>query len=120
VAEAVSDWRVDHLNPVVQLIASELVTNAVEHAGTDVDLHVTRLRNGICIAVHDDDPHPPVLTRRAAERGGPLRPRGRGLRIVARSADHWGVLTGTGDKVVWAELRDTAAAPIAGRHRRAA
>jgi anti-sigma regulatory factor (Ser/Thr protein kinase) len=107
VGDAASAWHVHHLAPAAQLIASELVSNSVEHAGTAVDLHVTRMRNGLCIAVHDRDPRPVAPVDRPALAAGPVDPlpvRGRGLSLVARTAQRWGCLTGTADKVVWAAL----------------
>ena len=105
VAEALSAWRVGHLDLAAQLIASELVTNAVEHARTDVDFHLTRIRDGVCIAVRDKDPSMPAASARR-EVGGRIALRGRGLKIVAQTAQRWGCLTGTQDKIVWAALRD--------------
>jgi hypothetical protein len=98
VSEATSTWHVGHLTAPAQLIASELVSNAVEHAHTDVEFRLVRLRHGLFIAVRDDDPRPPVASCRESVRG-------RGLRIVALTADRWGYLRGTGDKIVWAALR---------------
>jgi hypothetical protein len=106
VATAVSTWHIDHLGPSAGLIASELVSNAVEHAATDIDFRLMRMRYGLCIAVRDGDPRPP-----APSESGRSTLRGRGLRIVARTAHRWGCLLGTADKIVWAVLRDSA--PIA-------
>jgi hypothetical protein len=114
VSEAVSAWRVDHLAMPAQLIASELVSNAVEHAGTAVEFRLVRTWYGLCIAVRDGDPHPPAAP--APVSGRPSL-RGRGLAIVARTASRWGCLIGTADKVVWAMLRDTLARPVAVRRR---
>ena len=109
VAEAVSAWQLDHLELAAQLIASELVSNAVEHAGTAVDFRLVRTWYGLCIAVRDGDPHPPYDLGRVSV--GRPTPRGRGLAIVGRIASRWGCLIGTADKVVWAMLRDTLARP---------
>jgi len=103
VAAAVATWHVDHLGPSAGLIASELVSNAVEHAATEVDFRLMRMRYGLCIAVRDGDPSPP-----APAKPGRSTLRGRGLRIVARTAHRWGCLLGTADKIVWAVLRDSA------------
>jgi anti-sigma regulatory factor (Ser/Thr protein kinase) len=103
VTQATSAWHVAHLAASAQLIASELVSNAVEHAGTDVEFRLVRHRHGLLIAVRDDDPRPPLPSAdRPSERG-------QGLRIVALTAQAWGYLTGTADKIVWAALRDTTA-----------
>jgi anti-sigma regulatory factor (Ser/Thr protein kinase) len=107
VGEAVKSWRVRHLALPAQLIVSELVSNAVEHAAaTEVEFEVLRLPHGVCIAVRDNDPRPPVTREPAGD--DPARERGRGLSLVARTAYRWGCITGTADKIVWAALRDSA------------
>jgi anti-sigma regulatory factor (Ser/Thr protein kinase) len=110
VAEAVSAWHVGHLEMPAQLIASELVSNAVEHAGTAVDFRLMRTWYGLCIAVRDHDPHPPMVPEAAAD--DHLSSRGRGLAIVSRTASRWGCLMGTADKIVWAMVRDALARPV--------
>jgi anti-sigma regulatory factor (Ser/Thr protein kinase) len=110
VSEAVSAWQVDHMEIPAQLIASELVSNAVEHAGTAVDFRLVRTWYGLCIAVRDGDPHPPVTSE--SRPGEQPSTRGRGLAIVSRTAYRWGCLIGTADKIVWAMLRDGLARPV--------
>jgi anti-sigma regulatory factor (Ser/Thr protein kinase) len=112
VSEALSTWHMEHLTISAQLIASELVSNAVEHARTEVDFRLLRTAHGLCIAVRDRDPHPPVVPEAIGD--GTVSSRGRGLRIVARTAYRWGCLIGTADKIVWAALRDTLARPVEG------
>jgi DNA-binding NarL/FixJ family response regulator len=84
-----------------ELLISELVTNAVEHAAAapsvTVDLSPDRLR----VEVADDDP---TIVRPRSPR--PDQADGRGLGLVDRLADRWGqepASDGTG-KVVWFEL----------------
>lgn len=92
------------------LVVSELVTNAVVHAGTDVDL-LCRLEpepeqpDTCAVVVEVTDRHP----SRAPRDGGPDTPydtpeHGRGLRLVATLADAWGVTYRRGAKTVWARL----------------
>ncbi|MFE7648175.1 SpoIIE family protein phosphatase [Streptomyces phaeoluteigriseus] len=91
------------------LVVSELVTNAVVHAGTDVDL-VCRLEaepepDTCAVVVEVTDRHP----SRAPRDGGFDTPYetseyGRGLRLVATLADAWGVTYRRGAKTVWARL----------------
>ncbi|MFH9858197.1 SpoIIE family protein phosphatase [Streptomyces sp. NPDC017202] len=98
------------LGEEVVLVVSELVTNAVVHAGTDVDL-LCRLEaepeqpDTCAVVVEVTDRHP----SRAPRDGGPDTPydtpeHGRGLRLVATLADAWGVTYRRGAKTVWARL----------------
>ena len=86
----------------------ELVSNAVEHAGTDMLVTVVRRDEGLHLAVRDGSV---VLPHRlqAAPRPGrcAVRRRGAGLRVVEALTRAWGARPtddGTG-KVVWATVR---------------
>lgn len=87
------------------LTMSELVTNSVLHARTAVGVRISRLGNGVRIEVSDGDPRIPVVE--AARPEDLLTNRsmtGRGLALVAATADRWGADPSTGGKVVWAEV----------------
>ncbi len=84
-----------------ELIVSELVSNAVQHAGTALDVTVSHHRGQLRIAVADRSPE---LPRFGGGNGPGLSERGRGLDLVARSATRCGVLLGTDGKVVWASV----------------
>lgn len=96
-------WRLDHLADTAALIITELVANAIRHAGTPMRCSVTLQRRHLYLAVSDGSPVPP---RRSAPVAGPGCPpgSGRGLLIVEALATTWGSQpTGRG-KVVWATL----------------
>jgi anti-sigma regulatory factor (Ser/Thr protein kinase) len=84
------------------LLLSELVTNAVRHAGLGPDdaIEVT-ISVGEALRVEVADPGPGVLQRRAVSR--PDGDHGRGLFIVARLARRWGI-DRTEQGRVWFEL----------------
>lgn len=83
----------------VLLLVSELVTNAVRHAGTAVRLWATTSDGRVLVAVSDDDPdHGPQQPDR-----GFLARSGRGIRLVDLLATTWGVEVFEGSKVVWFE-----------------
>ncbi|MFD9430012.1 SpoIIE family protein phosphatase [Streptomyces sp. NPDC060002] len=101
------------------LVVSELVTNAVVHAGTDVEL-ACRLEEdpehpghpGGCraVVVEVSDHHPSRAPRDGTAEPSYGTPEyGRGLRLVASLADAWGVTYRRGTKTVWARLLPTAA-----------
>ncbi|MFD7933927.1 SpoIIE family protein phosphatase [Streptomyces sp. NPDC059755] len=100
------------------LVVSELVTNAVVHAGTDVEL-ACRLEEdpehpghpGGCraVVVEVSDHHPSRAPRDGTAEPSYGTPEyGRGLRLVAALADAWGVTYRRGTKTVWARLLPTA------------
>ncbi|MFI5842010.1 ATP-binding protein [Catenuloplanes sp. NPDC051500] len=85
-----------------ELIVSELVSNAVQHAGTTLDVTVSHYRRHLRIAVADRSHELPRFSGGDREPG--LSERGRGLDLVARSAERCGVLLGEDGKVVWASV----------------
>ncbi|XVV09791.1 STAS domain-containing protein [Actinoplanes sp. CA-131856] len=99
--EACLRWRLSHLTAPAGLVVAELVTNAVEHANTMIDLRLTQGRRYFMIAVRDGSTAWPVLPP-----AGSLEPDApRGLLLVDATALRWGTLPVTGGKVVWAALR---------------
>jgi hypothetical protein len=108
VGDACRAWRLHELLHPARLVMSELVTNAVEHAGTDLTAVVTRRGSGLQLAVADGSAeHPRLIKMRPPRRGCPLDERGRGLRTVAATATAWGSLPTPLGKVVWANLQPT-------------
>jgi anti-sigma regulatory factor (Ser/Thr protein kinase) len=106
VADACHTWHLSHLLYPAQLVASELVSNAIRHAGTDLLVTVSRRDAGLHLAILDGSPVLPS-PRHPADASGSLTDRGRGLQIVQGVADAWGALPthdGAG-KVVWATLK---------------
>jgi anti-anti-sigma factor len=84
-----------------ELLADELVTNAVVHARTSVRLRLELRGDVLHLGVHDASPR---LLRLVPD--DPERETGRGLRLVERLATSWGVQRRPDDgKVVWATLR---------------
>ncbi len=86
-------------------VVSELVTNAVVHAGTDVEID-WRLEETGAFVVEVGDRHPSRAPRDALGTEGPYdTPEyGRGLRLVTTLAESWGVTYRAGAKTVWARL----------------
>ncbi len=100
--EVLIAWQVGHLEETAVLFVSELVTNAVQHAGASGSKLVLRLeaaRTLLRIEVHDDSPQWP-------QPGIPsgLGESGFGLVIVDAMANAWGVSETATGKAVWAEL----------------
>ena len=81
------------------LLVSELVTNALLHAGTHIDLTARLGADGVRVEVGDGSPHLPSRRRYAATAGT-----GRGLMMLDSMAADWGVDRRYHGKVVWFEL----------------
>ena len=84
---------------VVELLTSELATNAVRHAGTSFTVTVEQLDHEIRVAVTDGSSAAP--TPRAPS---PAEPSGRGLHILDVLADSWGTEFGDDAKTTWFSL----------------
>lgn len=84
-----------------EVVVSELVTNAVRHAGTTAELTVRLTERYVHVAVRDGVLTPPRRQRSA----DPYAEGGRGLGIVELITTAWGVATRADGKVVWATLR---------------
>ncbi|MEU4687397.1 ATP-binding protein [Actinoplanes sp. NPDC023714] len=107
VSDACLAWGLVRLLHPSRLVMSELVTNAVEHAGTEILVVVTRRGAGLHLSVADGDPTlPQVLTKPNRPRPDlPLDVRGRGLRTVQETAARWGSTPTETGKIVWATVR---------------
>jgi PAS domain S-box-containing protein len=105
VRRAVEHTLVDNLGALEELVddllvaVSELVTNAVLHAGSEIRLRVRTLPSWVRIEVFDGSPH---LPRTIGAEG--VAATGRGLRLVAELVDRWGAEAEGGGKVVWCEV----------------
>ncbi|CAM5637422.1 hypothetical protein SAVIM338S_06183 [Streptomyces avidinii] len=92
-----SEWELDDLAFVTELVASELVTNAIRYAGGPVGLRLIRDRKLICEVTDPSSTQPRLRRARETDEGG------RGLFLVAQLTDRWGCrFTRTG-KTIWTE-----------------
>jgi anti-sigma regulatory factor (Ser/Thr protein kinase) len=99
VAQTLRSWHEDSLVPDGMLIASELATNAVRHAGSPFRISLHRGGPAIRIAIEDVDAATPKARNAEPDASG-----GRGVHIVEELARTWGWDPVTPGKVVWAEL----------------
>jgi anti-anti-sigma regulatory factor/anti-sigma regulatory factor (Ser/Thr protein kinase) len=105
VRDVLQYWRLalpgQELIDRAELLADELVTNAVVHANTSLRLRLELRGELLHIGVHDDSPR---LMRLVPD--DPEAEAGRGLRLVEQLATAWGVHRPPGrGKVVWCTLR---------------
>jgi anti-sigma regulatory factor (Ser/Thr protein kinase) len=101
IARILAGWDLTSLRDTAILLGNELVTNALRHARSAVEVELTRRASTLRIAIHDATVTPPV--RRF---NGPEASSGRGLAMVEALAAGWGVLPRPpAGKTVWFELR---------------
>jgi anti-sigma regulatory factor (Ser/Thr protein kinase) len=100
VAQVLDDLASDRVF-LAQLLATELVTNAVVHVGSLIELQIDSSPEKVLVSVHDGSPAAPRLPPwQGNDATG-----GRGLRIVAAMSMDWGWERTSGGKRVWFELR---------------
>src|SRR4051795_9891616 len=84
VLSALSDWGLDILRDTAALLTSELVTNSVLHARTDVEVSIRRLDDGVAIEVSDGSRRSPVRRMQIDE-----ATTGRGVELLEQLAAQW-------------------------------
>ncbi len=97
VAAQLSSWDLDDLTFTTELVTSELVTNAIRHAGGPIELRLIRATTLIC-EVSDPSSTQPRMRRAAGTEEG-----GRGLYLVAQLSSRWGSRYTRDGKTIWAE-----------------
>ena len=98
---ACADWQLDDIRDDAMVVASELVDNAVLHAGPGYRLTLRYDAFGLTIAVRDRRPD---RLPQAPPDGPEPPPHLSGLFLVAALSREWGVIPGQDDKTVWALL----------------
>ncbi|MET7814327.1 SpoIIE family protein phosphatase [Streptomyces sp. NPDC005395] len=83
-----------------ELLVSELVTNAVLHARTEVEVSVARLDGRVRVRVGDRRPGRGLVPQRLSPYAGT----GQGLALVEKLASRYGADGGDAGKTVWFEL----------------
>lgn len=103
--------KLDGLFDAALLLTTELSTNAVVHAGTDLDLEVVADQRGLTVTVIDaargvvaTDDDTGAGHRVASRVLADLSERGRGLLLVDHFATRWGTTHHNGGKGVWFQL----------------
>lgn len=99
VDETLRRWDCGDQLDVVTLLVSEVVTNAIVHAGTEVEVSVQLTPEAVRIEVTDKESGLPVARDASDE-----DTTGRGLALVDALASGWGVEARQDGKVVWFEV----------------
>ncbi len=101
VAQVLADWRLGDVVDTAELLVSELVTNVVLHAHTDIEVVARLDEASVRIEVRDASSVLPTTANHHRE-----SQTGRGLELVDLCADSWGVAVhqggdGVEGKSVW-------------------
>ena len=99
VDELLARWDAGEAIDTVVLLVSELVTNAVLHAGSDVELSVRLLPDAVRVEVVDTSPVIP-----SPKDADDTDTSGRGLAIMDAMASAWGIAPLPDGKCVWFEV----------------
>lgn len=99
VGRQLREWHIESLCEDACLVVTELITNAVRHAGTELELRVEHLPDGIRLEVRDGSQAPPMRRPARQEDEG-----GRGLYLVDVLSTRYGVDAEGDGKRVWAEM----------------
>lgn len=102
VARTLRQWELDAFVNDAQLVASELASNAVLHARTEIRLTL-RSDGAAWVRIEVEDHNSRMPSQLACPTDATS---GRGLAMVERLATSWGVARDGDGKTVWAELGD--------------
>ncbi|MWK38981.1 SpoIIE family protein phosphatase [Actinomadura sp. J1-007] len=119
IRDRLAGWGLEEMVDSTVLLASELVTNAIRHAGGRITLRLVREGGLVCEVFDSSDGRPRVRQHGAALEGAAgadgadpdgadrgaagMAETGRGLHVVGRLSERWGVRRTAGGKAVWCE-----------------
>ena len=92
-----TEWGLEELAFITELVVSELVTNAIRHAEGPIQLRLIRERALICEVSDGGATAPHLRHPRTTDEGG------RGLLLVSQFTQRWGTRFVPEGKVIWAE-----------------
>jgi PAS domain S-box-containing protein len=105
VRDTLQGWGYSDVVDDAVVLTSELVTNAVVHAGTAADVLCLRTDEGVRVEVADHYPEREIPIQGTGRSLGSLdRENGRGLLLCAALASRWGVEYSPTFKQVWFQL----------------
>lgn len=97
--DAMARGRAGHLVDAAAVALSEVVTNALVHAGGAMQVHLWVTTDAVRVEVEDSSTHMPSMRHYAPTAGT-----GRGLQLVSSLVDRWGAAERSAGKVVWFEI----------------
>ena len=94
-------WGLADMSNVIELVVSELVTNAMRHGAPPIQLRLIKNGSLICEVADASSTSPHLRRARSLDEGG------RGLLLVAQLTQRWGTRHGREGKTIWCEQRRT-------------
>jgi anti-sigma regulatory factor (Ser/Thr protein kinase) len=101
ISRQLEEWSLDDLDYDVSVVLSELVTNAVLHARTQIELRASKTGDVVRVEVFDQSDTMPAPRSHISS-----STTGRGLHLVAALATSWGWEPQLRGKTVWAEFAE--------------
>ncbi|MCQ4080852.1 ATP-binding protein [Streptomyces sp. RB6PN25] len=92
-------WALDSVRDTAALLASELITNTLQHSGGSAVLAALPLVDVVRLEVYDSSTRTP--RKREADEEATS---GRGLMLIEALAESWGVDPSSDGKCVWCEI----------------
>lgn len=99
VLDTLQDWGYGGAADLAALLVTELTTNAVLHARSELDVVVSTVEGGIRVAVADRSRVVPSPRRHSLDSAT-----GRGLQLVADLSRSWGIDRRSDGKWIWFEV----------------
>ncbi|MEU0049000.1 SpoIIE family protein phosphatase [Streptomyces sp. NPDC006309] len=98
VSGRLEEWGLSELGFGMELVLSELITNAIRYGSDPVHVRLIRDRTLICEVADGSSTSPHLRYAATTDEGG------RGLFLVSQLAERWGTRYTPHGKVIWAEL----------------
>lgn len=99
VLDKLAEWGLASMAFTVELVVSELVTNAIRHGAPPIRLRLVHDESTLIVEVSDCSGTAPHLRRAKTFDEG-----GRGLLLVAQLTERWGSRQSGEGKTIWAEM----------------
>jgi hypothetical protein len=97
IRDTLTGWGLLHVCDVTQLLAGELLTNAVRHASQPVGLRLIHTDTLLCEVTDDQQTAPSLLQPAETDEHG------RGISVINKLATRWGYTHTPAGKAVWFE-----------------